>query len=44
MTYNEIMQKAGKRIHPKVYYYNDSNIKIEYEYDDIVLAKPNLFF
>jgi len=40
MTYNEIMQKAGKRIHPKVYYYNDSNIKIEYEYDDIVLAKP----
>lgn len=39
MTYNEIMQKSGKRIHPKVYY-NDDNIKTEYEYDDIVLAKP----
>lgn len=40
MTYNEIMQKAGKRIHPKVYYYDDDNTKIEYEYDDIILAKP----
>ena len=40
MTYNEIMLKAGKRIHPKVYYYDDDNTKIEYEYDDIILAKP----
>ncbi len=39
MTYNEIMQKPGKRVHPKVYY-NEDNIKTEYEYDDIVLAKP----
>lgn len=35
MTYFELMQKAGKKIHPKVYYYDDSNNKIEYDYDNI---------
>lgn len=40
MTYNEIMRKAGKRLHPKVYYFDDENNKVEYEYEDIIQAKP----
>ncbi len=39
MTYFELMQKAGKQIHPKVYYYDDSNNKIEYDYDNIKKIK-----
>ena len=39
MNYPDLMQKAGKRINPKVYYFND-NEKIEYGYDDIISAKP----
>ena len=39
MLYNDLMQKAGKRIKPKVYYYIDDE-KVELEYDDIIQAKP----
>lgn len=40
MTYIELMQKPGKQIHPKVYYFNDTNEKVTFEYDDIIQAKP----
>lgn len=40
MNYNELMQKAGKRINPSVYYYNAENEIIEIGYDDIIQAKP----
>ena len=38
MTYYEIMQKPGKRIHPKFYYY-DNNTKVEIDRDDINSVK-----
>ena len=39
MTYYEIMQKPGKQIHPKLYYYDDTNAKIEIDRDDIESVK-----
>ena len=39
MTYCEIMQQPGKRIHPKLYYYDDTNTKVEIDRDDIESAK-----
>lgn len=39
MTYYEIMQKPGKRIHPKFYYYNSTNTKVEIDRDDINSVK-----
>lgn len=39
MTYYEIMQKPGKRIHPKFYYYDSNNTKIELDRDDINSVK-----
>lgn len=39
MTYNEMMQKAGKQIHPKLYYYDETSAKIEINRDDIEKAK-----
>lgn len=39
MTYNELMKKAGKRINPKVYYFQNEE-KIEITKDDIKKAKP----
>lgn len=39
MTYYEIMQKPGKRIHPKFYYYNSTNSKVEIDRDDIESVK-----
>lgn len=40
MIYNELMQKAGKRISPKFYYYDDDNSKVEILQDNIKFAKP----
>lgn len=39
MTYYEIMQKPGKRIHPKFYYYDSTNTKTEIDRDDIESVK-----
>ena len=39
MTYYEIMQKPGKRIHPKFYYYDSTNTKVEIDRDDINSVK-----
>lgn len=39
MNYNDIMKMPGRKIKPKVYYYEGSN-KIELLKDDIILAKP----
>lgn len=39
MTYYEIMQKPGKRIHPKFYYYNSNNTKVEIDRDGINSVK-----
>lgn len=39
MVYNELMQLPGKRINPKVFYYQKSE-KIEIFQDNIKLAKP----
>lgn len=40
MTYNEIMQKAGKRIKPNLYYYNNDT-KIEISRNDIIKIRPH---
>lgn len=40
MTYNEIMQKAGKRIKPNLYYYNN-DVKIEISRNDIIKIRPH---
>ena len=40
MTYNEIMQKAGKRIKPNLYYYNN-DAKIEISRNDIIKIRPH---
>lgn len=39
MTYYEIMQKPGKQIHPKLYYYDDANTKVEVDRNDIKSIK-----
>ena len=39
MTYYEIMQQAGKRIHPKLYYYDNANTKVEIDRDNIESIK-----
>lgn len=39
MTYYEIMQKPGKRIHPKLYYYDSANTKVEIDRDNIESIK-----
>ena len=39
MNYNQLMQKPGKMIEPKVYYFIDGE-KHEILHDDIKLAKP----
>lgn len=39
MNYNEMMQKPGKQIHPKLYYYDETGIKVEVERDNIEKAK-----
>ena len=40
MTYNDIMQKAGKRIKPNLYYYNN-DAKIEISRNDIIKIRPH---
>ena len=42
MTYFEIMQQPGREIHPKLYYYDSTNSKVEIDQDD--LEAPKLFF
>ena len=39
MTYNEMMREAGRKIHPKLYYYNESNNKVEIDRDNIDSVK-----
>ena len=39
MTYFEIMQQPGREIHPKLYYYDSTNTKIEIDQDDIETSK-----
>lgn len=39
MTYFEIMQQPGREIHPKLYYYDSANSKIEIDQDDIENVK-----
>lgn len=39
MTYEEIIQKAGKQIEPKVSYYNDNNELVYIDRDEIISIK-----
>lgn len=40
MTYEEIIQKPGKQIEPKVYYYNEGT-RVDLDRDQIILVHPS---
>ena len=40
MNYNDLMQKTGKRINPKIYYFNGDE-KVILEHDNLILSKPS---